>query len=97
MIGWMPALAALAELQGREQIGPVGDRDRRHARALDLLEQLGDPNRALQQGVAGANPEMDKRGVTQGQLPHARQGKLCQLAAALNRFTGRAMPLAHAV
>ena len=60
---------ALAELQRAEQVRAVGDRDRGHALAPAALEQRGQAHRALEQRVAGPDPEMDERGVAQPAAP----------------------------
>jgi len=53
-------LGGLAELQGAEQVGPVRDRHRRHARLGRHLAQLARLDRAFQQGIGRADPQMDE-------------------------------------
>ena len=55
-IGWRAAL---------EQVGAVGDADRRHRVAPAALEQRLEPHRALEQRERGADAQMDEGGVAQ--------------------------------
>ncbi|VDC49359.1 hypothetical protein BREV_BREV_03567 [Brevundimonas mediterranea] len=50
----------LAELQRAEQIGPVGDGHGRHARVRRQLAQLARLDRAFQQRIGRADPQMDE-------------------------------------
>ena len=67
MIGWTPApLAASRELQRPEQIGPVRHRHGRHARVRRQLADLARLDRAFQQRIGRADPQMDEALLTCG-------------------------------
>jgi hypothetical protein len=53
-------LAGLGELQRPEQVGPVGDGHRRHARGRRQLAELLGLDRALEQRIGRTDPQMDE-------------------------------------